>query len=157
MALSGRTIAVAVIILVSVLVVYTVYEQASVPGCVTSSVPTSFTVNGRSYTFTYVAACAAQREAGLMNKKVTNMTTMLFAFPYFGTWSFWMKDTNTSLDMIWINATGHTGRVVSLALGTQPYSTADDTPTAPANYVIEARAGFAASNGITIGTKIYFG
>ena len=157
MALPRRTIAVIVIFLAAILVVYTVYGLTSVPGCVTSSVPTSFTVNGRTYAFTYVAVCEAQRDAGLMNKKVTNTTTMLFAFPYFSTWPFWMKDTNTSLDMIWINATGNTGRVVSLALGTQPYSTSDDTPGAPANFVIEAKAGFAASNGITIGTKIDFG
>jgi len=153
----SRIIAVVVIILAASLVVYTVYELTNTPGCVTSSVPTSFTVNGKSYTFTYLAVCEAQRDAGLMNKKVTNTTTMLFAFPYFYTWTFWMKDTNTSLDMIWINATSNTGRVVWLALGTQPYSTNYDIPSSPANFVIEAKAGFAAANGITIGTQIQFG
>ena len=91
-----------------------------------------------------------------MNKQVTDTTTMLFAFPYFSTWTFYMKDTNTSLDIIWINATGNTGRVVSLASGTQPFSTEDIVPTAPANYVIETKAGFAVANGIAVGTTIRF-
>ncbi len=148
-------IVVGVIAMAALLVGYTVFQLASVPGCATSAPPT-FTVNGRTYTFTYVATCEPQREAGLMNKKITSNTTMLFAFPTFGRWAFWMSDTNTSLDMIWVNATGNTGRVVSMVLGAQPYSTSDDTPTAPANYVIEAKAGFAAANGIQDGTAITF-
>jgi len=145
-----------VVAVIALLVIYTVYSTTNEPGCVTSSTPTSFTVNGKTYSFTYVARCEPQREAGLMNKQVTNDTTMLFAFPYFNAWSFWMEGTNTSLDMIWINATGGTGRVVYLALGTQPYSTSVITPTASANYVIEAKAGFASKNGISQGTTVIF-
>ena len=151
-----RIVAVAAIAVIAVIVGYTVYTLSLVPGTVTTPVPSSFTVNGRSYTFTYIATTEAQRESGLMNKQVTNTTTMLFAFPYFSTWTFYMKDTNTSLDIIWISATGNTARVVSLAVGTQPDSTADIVPSAQANYVIEARAGFAAANGIAVGTTIDF-
>ena len=153
---SERIVLIAAVGVVALFVVYAVYTVSTVPGTVTTPVPSSFTVNGRSYTFTYIATTEAEREAGLMNKQVTNATTMLFAFPYFGAWTFYMKDTNTSLDIIWINATGNTGRVVSLASGTQPYSTADIVPTGQANYVIETRAGFAAANGITVGTTIGF-
>jgi len=153
---SERIVLIAAVGVVVLFVVYAVYTLSTVPGTVTTPVPSSFTVNGRSYTFTYIATTEAEREAGLMNKQVTNTTTMLFAFPYFGTWTFYMKDTNTSLDIIWINATGNTGRVVFLAAGTQPYSTADIVPTGQANYVIETRAGFAAANGITVGTTIGF-
>ncbi|HUI22828.1 MAG TPA: DUF192 domain-containing protein [Nitrososphaerales archaeon] len=156
MAPSGKIFAFAVVAVVALLVIYTIYATASEPGCVTTSTPGSFTVNGNTFTFTYVASCEPQREAGLMNKQVTNETTMLFAFPYFSAWSFWMQGTNTSLDIIWINATGSTGRVVSLALGTQPYSTAVITPAASANYVIEAKAGFASANGIRVGTVVLF-
>lgn len=98
-----------------------------------------------------------------MNKHVTNTTTMLFAFPYFDRWTFWMYDTNTSLDMIWLNATGNSVRVVYLVTAAQPcYSNPSDncmkyTPTLEANYVIEAKAGFAAANGILVGTSIQFG
>jgi uncharacterized membrane protein (UPF0127 family) len=153
---SSRVIVIAAVVAVAaLLVVYTVSELSNVPGCA-SSAPTAFTVNGRTYTFTYVATCEPQREAGLMNKKITSSTAMLFAFPTFGKWAFWMSDTNTSLDMIWINDTGNTGRVVSLALGTTPYSTTDETPTSAANYVIEAKAGFASANMIQDGTSITF-
>ena len=156
MAPAGKIFAFALVAVVALLVVYTVYTATNEPGCVTSSTPTSFTVNGRTFVFTYVARCEPQREAGLMSKKVTNETTMLFAFPYFGAWSFWMQNTNTSLDIVWINATGNTGRVVYLALGTQPYSTSVITPTASANYVIEAKAGFASENGISVGVTLHF-
>lgn len=160
MAPSGRIIAIAMIIVAGLLVAYTVYVSVSVPGAVTTQVPSGFTVNGRTYTFTYLATTQAERQAGLMNREVTNTTTELFAFPSFGEWQFWMYDTNTSLDMIWVNATGTLGRVVYIVTSAQPcYNSgacAVYTPTAPANYVIEARAGFVTANGILIGTQIQF-
>ena len=118
MQLSGRTATIAVVALAAALVGYTLYTVSLTPGAVTSPVPTSFSVNGRTHAFTYTATTQAEREAGLMNKKVTNTTTMLFAFPSFGIWSFWMYDTNTSLDMIWVNGTS--GRVVYLVTAAQP-------------------------------------
>ena len=133
------------------------------PGCVTSPVPSTFTVNGKTYAFTYTATCEAQREVGLMNKKVTNTTTMLFAFPSMDTYQFWMYDTNTSLDMIWISAAGNAGTVVYVYADAQPcYSLISIScptygPSSPANYVIEAKAGFAEANGIEVGTQIRFG
>lgn len=163
MAPPGRTLVAAALAVAAVLVVYAVYVSTGVPGAVTSPVPSSFTVNGRTYAFNYTATDQAQREAGLMNKKVTNATTMLFAFPSYGLWQFWMYDTNTSLDMVWVNATGTSARVVYLVTSAQPCF--DDpssncmiyTPAAAANYVIEAKAGFAATNGIIVGTDIQFG
>jgi uncharacterized membrane protein (UPF0127 family) len=151
----------AVVVVVAVLVVYAVYDLTNVPGPVTSSVPTSFEVNGRTYAFTYVATTQPEREAGLMNKHVTNTTTMLFAFPSSGQWQFWMYDTNTSLDMVWVNANGNQGRVVYVVAAAQPCYDSGScqvyTPSAPANYVIEAKAGFAGVNGIQDGTAIQFG
>jgi len=153
---STRVAAIISIGLVVVLAAYAAYVITGVPGCAPSPVPSSFTVNGKHYIFTYVAVCEAQREAGLMNKKVTNATTMLFAFPSKGIQIFWMQDTNTSLDIIWISATGTDGTVVYLATGTTPESTTYLTPSAPANFAIEAKAGFAAENGIMNGTPIQF-
>ena len=163
MALSRRMLALGVIAVVALLVGYTVYESSVGPGSVTSKVPSIFTVNGRTFVFTYVATTQQEREAGLMNRKVTNNTTMLFAFPYPSKWAFWMYDTNTSLDMIWVNATGDSGRVVYLTAGAPPcfnsfgYGCATYAPSTEANYVIEAKAGFAATYGITTGTTILFG
>jgi len=160
---SRKILAACVIAVVVLLVVYTVYESNTTPGSVTSGVPSRFSVNGRTFVFTYLATTQQERQAGLMNKRVTNSTTMLFAFPYSSEWSFWMYDTNTSLDMIWVNATGDLGRVVYLTAGAPPcfnsfgYGCATYTPSAPANYVIEAKAGFAAAHGITTGTTVLFG
>jgi len=163
LALSRRMLALGVIAVVALLVGYTVYESSVGPGSVTSKVPSIFTVNGRTFVFTYVATTQQEREAGLMNRKVTNNTTMLFAFPYPSKWAFWMYDTNTSLDMIWVNATGDSGRVVYLTAGAPPcfnsfgYGCATYAPSTEATYVIEAKAGFAATYGITTGTTILFG
>jgi uncharacterized membrane protein (UPF0127 family) len=162
LARQGRVFAIVVVAVVGLLVVYTLYESSSVPGSVMTQVPSRFSVNSRTFAFTYVATTQQEREAGLMNRKVTNTTTMLFAFPYSSDWAFWMYDTNTSLDMIWVNATGDSGLVVYVVTGAQPcfnslgYGCATYAPSESANYVIEARAGFAVSNGITKGTTIVF-
>lgn len=159
MQISGKNVAVIAVVLVTILVGYTLYMLSIVPGTVTSKVPSSFSVNGKTFTFTYTATTQAEREAGLMNRKVTNSTTMLFAFPSFSTWSFWMYDTNTSLDMIWVNGTS--GRVVFIVTSAQPCFDSNActiyTPTAAANYVIEAKAGFALANGVAVGTTIRLG
>lgn len=156
-----KIMVIAVAALVVVLVVYGVYTFVEEPGNVTSQVPSSFTVNGKTYDFTYSATTPAERAAGLMNTRVTNTTTMLFAFPSSGQWSFWMYDTNTSLDMIWVNAAGDSGHVVYVVTAAQPCYNSSActvyTPTSAANYVIEARSGFAADNGIVVGTDIQFG
>jgi uncharacterized membrane protein (UPF0127 family) len=152
--------AIIVVGVIAVLFVYALVLLSSVPGSVTTPTPSSFTVDGRTFVFNYTATTQAQREAGLMNKRVTASTTMLFAFPSSGEWQFWMYDTNTSLDMIWVSTTGNSGRVVYLVTGAQPCYDSGScpvyTPTASANYVIEARAGFAAHNGISPGTAISF-
>jgi uncharacterized membrane protein (UPF0127 family) len=147
-----------VIGLVALLLAIAAYTVFVASGSVTSPVPSTFTVNGKTYAFTYTATDDAHRAAGLMNKQVTNATTMLFVFPAMGTYGFWMSNTNTSLDMIWINATGSTGRVVSVHTDARPCTSFCPTyyPSSPANYVIEAKAGFALANGIEVGTQIQF-
>ncbi len=164
MAPTGRIVAIGAVAVVTLLVLYTIYESAGVPGPYTSPVPSQFTVNGKTYTFTYTATNQDERMAGLMNKKVTNATTMLFAFPSLGIWLFWMKDTNTSLDMIWVNANGTSGVVVYVQADAPPclnVSWPNSCPeygsqTAEANFVIEANAGFSSSNGVVAGTQIQF-
>ena len=163
MLLSGRAIAIVAVALVLVLAGYTFYAADQAPPPVTSAVPSRFTVSGRTYAFNYTATDEAQWTAGLMNRRVTSSTTMLFAFPYSSTWLFWMYDTNTSLDMIWVNATGNSGYVVHVVLSAQPcfnyqgVGCATYKPDRPANYVIEAKAGFAEANGLGVGTVIEFG
>jgi uncharacterized membrane protein (UPF0127 family) len=160
---ASRILILSAVVGIAIAGVYSVYVATSGPGQVTTQVPSSFKVDGRTFSFTYTATNQAQWQEGLMNKPVTNTTTMLFAFPYFSHWQFWMFDTPTSLDMIWVNATGSIGRVVYLVTNAPPCLTSDSntcaryTPAAQADYVIEAKAGFAAANNITVGSAIQFG
>lgn len=149
------------IVIVLLLSLATGYYLFSVPGDAhVSPLPSSFIVNGKTFQITYVATTQSERQAGLMNRKITDTTTMLFVFPKPSNYPFWMYDTNSSLDIIWINATGTAGVVVYLVAGAQscylPVGCPNYYPAAPANYVIEAKAGFARLNGIAIGMIIEF-
>jgi uncharacterized membrane protein (UPF0127 family) len=123
---------------------------------------TSFSVNGRTFRLTYLATNQTALEKGLMGVKVTDNTTELFVFPTSGYYSFWMYGVNSSLDIMWVDAPhgSNTGSFVYLALDSPPcHVSAICTtyePTARANYVIEAKAGFAAANGIKVGTPVTF-
>jgi uncharacterized membrane protein (UPF0127 family) len=125
-----------------------------------ASTPTRFTVNGRTFDITYVATNETEWEAGLMNKKITNTTTMLFIFPRLAVYPFWMYHVNSSLDIIWLNVTGNEGNVVYIAADVPgcslPIGCPNYTPTSNANYVIEAAGGFSVANGIGTGTTIRF-
>ena len=154
---------VAAAVVAAVVVVFAAYEVYTmtlqdVP--YTGTVPASFTVNGRTFAFTYAATTPAEWSSGLMNTKITNTTTMLFAFSTSSAWTFWMYDTNASLDIIWLKATGDSARVVYLVTGAPPCYDANAcpryTPTSAANFAIEASAGFASANGIAVGTAVAF-
>jgi len=77
---------------------------------------------------------------------------MLFVFPKEEYWGFWMKDMQFAIDIIWANEEGIINTVLS--------SASPDTypqkfyPTAPALYVLEVPAGYAAAQGIGVGQKI---
>ena len=123
---------------------------------------TSFSVGNKTFKLTYLATNQSMIERGLMNTRVTSDTTMLFVFPDAGYYSFWMFDVNSSLDMIWVDASAgsNVGKVVYLALGSPPCSVSvvcqSYQPTAKANFVIEAKAGFAEANGVALGTTVVF-
>lgn len=119
---------------------------------------TKFTLNQTQYNITYVASNESALEHGLMNTTVTNSTTMLFVFQAPGIYPFWMFDTYTNLDMIWINASGGQGRIVYIIENATSCFNASNcavyTPNANANYVIEARSGFVNRNSVYLGEKI---
>jgi uncharacterized membrane protein (UPF0127 family) len=121
---------------------------------------TSFTVGGKTFKLTYVATNQSALAKGLMGVKVTSSTFELFVFPASGTYSFWMYGVNSSLDIMWLATPpgSDVGTFVFFALDAPPchVSVACTTyqPTAKADYVIEAQAGFAAANGIEIGTPV---
>ncbi len=123
---------------------------------------TSFTVGGKTFELTYLATNQSALEKGLMGTKVTDSTTELFVFPTAGYYSFWMYGVNSSLDIMWVYTLpgANTGSFVYLALGAPPchvsVACTNYQPDAKADYVIEAKAGFAAANGIEAGTPVTF-
>ena len=120
----------------------------------------SFTVGGKTFKLTYLATNQSELEKGLMGVKVTASTTELFVFPTAGYYSFWMFGVNSSLDIMWVYTLpgASSGSFVYLALGAPPCHVSvvctSYQPSARADYVIEAKAGFAAANGIEVGTPV---
>jgi uncharacterized membrane protein (UPF0127 family) len=152
------SIVVVIVVLVAAAYVLLNSPRQANPG----SVPSQFTVNGKTFGITYVATNETEWEAGLMSKKVTDTTTMLFIFPSLAVYPFWMYHVNSSLDIIWLNVSGNEGRVVYLAPDVPGCSgitivCPNYTPTSAANFVIEAKGGFSNANGIGVGTTIQFG
>jgi uncharacterized membrane protein (UPF0127 family) len=152
-------ISVAIVLVVLSAATYTILNTPTQAN--PSSVPAHFTANGRTFSITYVATKDPEWHQGLMDKNITDTTAMLFIFPNFAIYPFWMYHVNSSLDIIWLNVTRNVGRVVylvssapgcSLALGCPNY-----TPSAVANYVIEAKGGFAETNGVSVGTTVQLG
>ncbi|MCX6796303.1 MAG: DUF192 domain-containing protein, partial [Candidatus Falkowbacteria bacterium] len=80
---------------------------------------------------------------------------MLFIFPDYQVRSFWMKDMNFPLDIIWIKDDKIVKISANLAPeGNQPkniYSSDE-----PVNYVLEVNAGFCGKNKIKIGEQIQY-
>ncbi len=124
--------------------------------------PASFAVSGHSFDFSAYAVTQQQQEQGLMNQTVTNGTFMLFVFSKPSIYRFWMYDTYDALDIIWLNGTRDGATVVYVAANAQPCVNAPQqdcavyAPDAAANYVIEAKAGFAPAYGIGVGTRVSF-
>jgi uncharacterized membrane protein (UPF0127 family) len=105
-----------------------------------------------------VVATEPLREQGLMH--VTSVPAnegMLFAFADGDKErEFWMKNTITSLDMIWVKANGVVSVVTPNVPATAP-GTPDDKVARRAGvgtYVIELGAGAAARSGIAPGVKL---
>jgi uncharacterized membrane protein (UPF0127 family) len=104
-----------------------------------------------------VAATESDRELGLMC--VTSLAPqhgMIFVFSSNAQQGFWMKLTLIPLDMIWLSPDGH---VTSVAANV-PASTLNTNEKSVARrygqgqYVVELRAGEAASDGIKKGVKL---
>jgi uncharacterized membrane protein (UPF0127 family) len=149
-----------VIIPLIAIAAYAIMSQSFPSGSV-SSTYTYFQVNGKTYSLTYVAANQSERQKGLMNTRVTNTTTELFVFPQPDNYAFWMYQVNSSLDIIWLNETGSVARVVYLVQDAPGCSVSilctQYQPSAKANLVLEAKAGFAKANSVSVGTVITFG
>ena len=111
------------------------------------------TQDDRQLRFTvYLATSKEQREQGL--SFVTNLPQdygMLFVFPKLRRINMWMKDTPSSLDMLFIDNKGKIAKIVS---DTTPNSTAIITSGDEASAVLEVNAGTTRRLRIVTGDRV---
>jgi uncharacterized membrane protein (UPF0127 family) len=101
----------------------------------------------------YLADDPRIRTRGLSNKTyLPEDKGMLFVFEKPDQYSFWMKDMNFSIDMIWID---EFGKIVYVRENVPPESYPTlFTPSKSALYVLELNAGKAREIGLTVGTEV---
>lgn len=117
------------------------------------------TFDGRTITVE-VARTAEERAAGLSRRaSMPQDGGMLFDLEETRVPSFWMKDTNFPLDMVWID---EDKRVVEVTANVEPQPGAPDSelrrysPGQPVRYVLELHGGAAQRLGIEPGTQLEF-
>jgi hypothetical protein len=99
-----------------------------------------------------LAETPAARARGLMyRRQLADDAGMLFLFEREETQAFWMKNTEISLDMLFLSADG---RIVDLHREAVPLSTRSIASAAPARAVLEVPGGTAARLGIRIGDRV---
>ena len=102
-----------------------------------------------------LATTPEQQQQGLSNTSALEADNgMLFIFPRDGEYAFWMKDMNYSLDIIWIDSSGHVVYIApDLSPQTYPQTFQSDKS---ARFVLEVNAGFAAQYGVRVGDVVRF-
>lgn len=135
----------------------------TVSGCARTPTPTDeagrplealivVTASGEHPFLVEIADDEPERQRGLMFRPpLADDRGMLFQFPVPGEQAFWMRNTPSSLDIIYIDPTG---RIVSIAHHTTPYSEAPVPSNGAANGVLELRAGRAGEIGAKAGDAI---
>lgn len=135
-------------------------EQTQTPGPSGASVgpnaPTELltveTANGPVRFNVEIADDEAERNHGLMYRDpLPDDRGMLFHFQEPEMASFWMRNTPSSLDIIFI---GVDGRILNIAARTTPYSEASIPASGLTRGVLEIRGGRAAELGIRPGDRV---
>ncbi|WP_298744413.1 DUF192 domain-containing protein [uncultured Brevundimonas sp.] len=99
-----------------------------------------------------IADDEAERQQGLMHREpLADDRGMLFQFPDVAERGFWMHNTPSSLDIIYIDSWG---RIVSIAERAPPNSDAIIPSNGPAAGVLEIRAGRADEIGAKPGDRV---
>ena len=97
------------------------------------------TASGEHAFLVEIADTDASRARGLMFRPpLADDRGMLFQFPSAGEQSFWMRNTPSSLDILYI---APDGKIVSIAKHATPYSETPIPSYGAANGVLELRAG----------------
>lgn len=101
-----------------------------------------------------VADTASERETGLMYRShLGEDAGMIFVFRDPARLSFWMKNTEIPLDMIFADADG---KIVGIVADAAPYTLTPRGVDAESSYVLEVNGGFAARHHIATGDKLVF-
>ena len=79
---------------------------------------------------------------------------MLFVFNHADKYSFWMKDMNFPIDIVWIGEDMHVVYIKKNALPTSYPETF--TPNQDAKYVLEVISSFSEKNNLKVGDKVEF-
>ncbi|WP_427792138.1 DUF192 domain-containing protein [Brevundimonas diminuta] len=110
------------------------------------------TASGEHSFMVEIADDDASRQRGLMFRPpLPDDRGMLFQFPAATEQSFWMRNTPSSLDILYIDPQG---RIVSIARHATPYSEAPIPSNGAANGVLELRAGRADEIGARPGDQV---
>lgn len=98
-----------------------------------------------------------ERQQGLMfREELTAEQGMLFVFEEDGLYSFWMKNMKFPLDILWLDKNK---RIVHIEENVPPCTTEpcpSYTPSLPARYVLELKAGSVQSHSLKLFQKIEF-
>lgn len=111
------------------------------------------TSDGRRHHFNIeVATTHEQKQRGLkFRTNIPDDSGMLFRFNGIRVVTMWMKETPSSLDMVFINFLGQVGRIVE---NTTPYSLEEISSEGPIIAVLELKGGTVAKLGIKSGDQI---
>lgn len=110
------------------------------------------TASGEHDFLVEIADDDAERQRGLMYRPpLEDDRGMLFQFEQAAEQSFWMRNTPSSLDILYIDPTG---RIVSIAQHTTPNSDAPIPSNGAANGVLELRAGRSSEIGAKPGDRV---
>ncbi|WP_029416159.1 DUF192 domain-containing protein [Brevundimonas bacteroides] len=113
---------------------------------------TIVTASGEHEFLVEIADDDAERERGLMFRPpLEDDRGMLFQFPDVAERGFWMKDTPSSLDILYV---APDGRIISIARHTTPYSQTIIPSNGGANGVLELRAGRSEEIGAQPGDRV---
>ena len=99
-----------------------------------------------------VADSFKEREQGLMCRTgLKDDYGMLFEFPNVAERAFWMQNTISALDIIYI---APDGRIVSIQKNAKPFDTTPLPSNGPASGVLEIRAGLSDKLGLKPGDRV---